>query len=467
MAVGAGSRAMSATKRRGSPGVGEISILLYFLASYVPQFILHVVSEEALMTRYRIGFGVQYLALFIPGFLLLTFVLHRIIPPISIGYHSIARSIGRLFESRLNTLLALVLLGLAVRFKIEYGINFRHSGPLFSQSDASAILLMFSKPYITAWFVYHIALNARGQHYRYRRAQVQGSLFIAILILSLTSSMDVVPIAWGALFVCAGGGRLRALFVRPGRYRFKIRHAVLVVLGAPVAVGLAVLMVWIGYANKMGAEGTASLIKEVGVGKVAELTMVRTSSSYAAAIVFAEHNLLDFELYEQVWRVPLENVPYRLSLLFDRPLNRPEITAIAQVNYFNYITEAEPAKERAGASPGLVASAFYAAPFPIGFLLIALYAIFVIRVINLPFAAMSGQPRIIAALFAALLTYTLFESPLDYLVFVDPSFSQLFLIPAAFVAASVGRPVRREMTATTTNRFAPSFRSSLPVTPLR
>jgi hypothetical protein len=452
---------MSAATRRFSPGVGELSVLLYCLVTYVPQFILHVVSEEALMTRYRIGFGVQYLALFIPGFLLLTFALHRIIPPISIGYHSIARSIGRVFESHLNTLLGLALLGLAVRFKIEYGINFRHSGPLFSQSDASAILLMFSKPYITAWFVYHIALNARGQHYRYRRAQVQGVLFIAILILSLTAAMDVAPIAWGALFVLAGGRRLRALFVRPGRYRFKIRHAVLVVLGAPVAVGLAVLMVWIGYANKMGAEGTASLIKEVGVGKVAELTMVRTSSSYAAAIVFAEHNLLDFELYEQVWRVPLENVPYRLSLIFDKPLNRPVVTAIAQINYF---TEAEPAKERAGASPGLVASAFYAAPFPIGFLLIALYTIFVMRVINLPFAAMSGQPRIIAALFAALFTYTLFESPLDYLVFVDPAFSQLFLIPTAFVAASVARPLRRE---TALHRFAQSPLSGLPLTPLR
>jgi hypothetical protein len=467
MVVGAGGRAMSAAERRFSPGVGELSVLLYCLVTYVPQFILHVVNEEALMTRYRIGFGVQYLALFIPGFLLLTFVLHRIIPPISIGYHRIARSIGRLFESHLNTLLALVLLGLAIRFKIEYGINFRHSGPLFSQSDASAILLMFSKPYITAWFVYHIALNARGQHYRYRRAQVQGALFIAILILSLTAAMDVAPIAWGSLFVLAGGRHLRALFVRPGRYRFKMRHAVLVILGAPVAVGLAVLMVWIGYANKMGAEGTAALIKEVGVGKVAELTMVRTSSSYAAAIVFAEHNLSDFELYEQVWRVPLENVPYRLSLLFGRPLNRPDVTAIAQVNYFNYITEAEPAKERAGASPGLVASAFYAAPFPIGFLLLALYTIFVIRFINLPFAAMTGQPRIIAALFAALFTYTLFESPLDYLVFVDPAFSQLFLIPIGFVAASVGRPVRRKTAAAATNRFAQPPLGDLPLTPLR
>jgi hypothetical protein len=441
--------------------------LLYCLATYVPQFILHVFSEEALMTRYRIGFGAQYLALFIPAFLLLTFVLNRIIPPISIGYHSIARSIGRVFESHLNTLLGLALLGMAVRFKIEYGINFRHSGPLFSQSDASAVLLMFSKPYITGWFIYHIALNARGQHYRYRRAQLQGLLFIAVLILSLTAAMDVAPIAWGALLVCVGGKRLRALFVRQGRYRFKIRHAVLVVFGVPAAIGLAVLMVWIGYANKMGVEGTASLIKDVGVGKIAELTMVRTSSSYAAAIVFAEHNLLDFELYEQVWRVPLENVPYRLSLLFDKPLNRPLVMAISQVNYFNYITEAEPAKERAGASPGLVASAFYAAPFPIGFLLIALYTIFVIRVINLPFAAMSGHPRIVSALFAALFTYTLFESPLDYLVFVDPGFSQLLFIPAAFVAASVGRPVRRETAFEPTNQFEQSFHGGLPLTPLR
>src|SRR5262249_7681734 len=151
------------------------------------------------------------------------------------------------------------LLALAIYFQIAYGMSFRHSSTLFSESGVGTIVLMFFKPYIVVWLIYHIASNIRGQHYRYRRARFQAILFVAVLILSLTAAMDVAPIAFGVLFIIAGAKRLRALFVSPDRYRFKFMHVVLVAVGVPVAFALAVLMVWIGYANKLGIEGTTRL----------------------------------------------------------------------------------------------------------------------------------------------------------------------------------------------------------------
>jgi hypothetical protein len=195
-------------------------------------------------------------------------------------------------------------------------------------------------------------------------------------------------------------------------------------------------VVTIGYVNKTGFDAFTDVIEQIGYEKIAEDTMVRVSSSYCGLISFVENNLYNFSLYEQVAAVPMENVPYRLSLIVGTPLPRPEITQITRLNYLNY--EEDTHLERAGASPGLVASALYAGPFPLGFLLIAGYVVFVIRIVNLPFAALASRLRFAAVVLIASFIYPMFETPVDYLVFIDPSFVQLVLLLAAFVAASAG-----------------------------
>jgi len=205
----------------------------------------------------------------------------------------------------------------------------------------------------------------------------------------------------------------------------------------PAFACLAVLIVVIGYVNKTGFDAFGDVIERIGYAQIVETTMVRASSSYSGLISFVENNFYNFNLYKQVANVPLQNVPYRLSLIMGSPLPRPEITQVTRLNYLNY--EEDTSLERAGASPGLVASALYAGPFPLGFLLMAGYVVIIIRIVNLPFRPVCGQPKLGLIALCASFIYPLFETPVDYLVFIDPSFVQLLLVLMAFLAAATGK----------------------------
>jgi hypothetical protein len=415
-------------------------VLIYCALTYGPQFILHVVNPGALTERFNMSADTQYFALFVPLFLLLVFGLNMALPRLALPARVLWKWSVRMFESRLNTLLALVLIGLAINFSISEGISFRHHGDLLSEAGLSVGLVIFSKPYVVAWGIYHMLLVIRGIHPRPVEARIQALLFVSALIVSLTGSLDALPILWMLLFVVWSPQRIRAFMIDFGQKRATLKRTLLLVIAAPFLAALAVGIVAIGIINKLGVDGARELIDRIGIGTVAEQIMVRVSSSYASMISFAEFRLSDLGYYEKIARIPVENVPYRLSLLMRDPLPRPEITQVTRLNYLSYETDTH--LERAGASPGLVSSAFFAAPFPLGFLLMAIYTVVIIRVVNLPFDAQIGKPRLAAAVFATSSIYPLFETPVDYLILIDPAILQFLLLIVAFVAASV-RPAPR------------------------
>jgi hypothetical protein len=419
--------------------VGQGALLLYVLFTYVPQFVFHSINAESLAERFRLGANAQELALFIPAFLMLVLVLNALIPRVDLGGERLLRLIAAMFESSLNTFVGVAMLGLAVNFYLTEGISFRHSGERVSDAGLAVQLVLLCKPYVCAWLVYHYIQTIRGLDRHSTRVRWQALLFLVSLVVSLTGSLDMLPIVWFLLFVVCGRKRLRALFVVIGRPRPLIVRILLVMVGVPLGAALALLIVYIGLANKLGMEGTSALVERVGIANIAEQVMVRVSSSYAATISFAENNLFNHSIYYSAMDVPLDNVPYRLSLLFGAPLPRPDITQISRLNYLNY--EYDTHLDHAGASPGLVASAFYAAPFPLGYVLMALYTVMVIRIVNLPFRSMQERLRVAVAALVASFIYPLFESPVDYLVFVDPAFLQL-LILAAFAAATAQTDAR-------------------------
>jgi hypothetical protein len=416
---------------------GEQVVLLYALATYLPQFVHHVINEEALGTRFRIGDGTQALAAFIPICLFVVFFIHRALPRLAVDSNPFGRLVARVFESPFNLIFGLLVLGLAAHFKVTQGISFRHSGDLLSRAGLSVAVLMFCKTYIFGWVIYAYLVAIKGLGRNVLRTKIEALIFSVALLLSLTGSLDVVPILWLMGLVVVSPRMLRRLFVASERRLRLIVRVALLVVGLPAAVAVALLMVWIGYINKMGIDGTAELVRRVGVGAVAEQVMVRTSSSYAAALSFAENNLYNASLYGQAIRIPFENVAYRVSLVVGDPVQRPEVTQITRLNYLNY--ERDPILPRAGASPGLVASAFYAGPFPIGFVLIGLYATFLIRIIDLALSDLRGKPKLAMTLFVATSVYTAFESPLDYLIVIDPAFAHFVMIVLGLVAAAAVR----------------------------
>ena len=424
----------------GSPShAGQLLVLIYCAMTYGPQFVLHIVNPGALTERFNMSADTQYFALFVPFFLLLVFGLNMALPRVALPARVLWKWSVRMFESRLNTLLALALIGLAISFSINEGISFRHRGDLLSEAGLSVGLLIFAKPYVVAWGIYHTLLAMRGVHPRPVEARIQALLFVSALIVSLTGSLDALPILWMLLFVVWSPQRIRAFMIDFGQKRATLKRTFLLALATPFLALLAVGVIAIGLINKVGVEGTRQLIDRIGIGTIAEQIMVRVSSSYASMISFAEYRLPDLGYYEKIARIPVENIPYRLSLLMRDPLPRPEITQVTRLNYLSYETDTH--LERAGASPGLVSSAFFAAPFPLGFLLLAIYTVVIMRVANLPFDAQVGKPRLAAALFATSSVYPLFETPVDYLILIDPAILQFLLVIVAFIAASV-RPAR-------------------------
>src|SRR5262249_39109104 len=155
----------------------------------------------------------------------------------------------------------------------------------------------------------------RGEERRHGRTRVVAALFGTALLLSITGSLDALPICWMGLYVVKDAAGLRDIFLLARRGRSFLIKAVLLLVGAPLAAALIVVIVALGWINKQGIEGSEALLERIGIGEIASATMVRASSSYAAVIAFADHNLTNFRLYEQVVELPLENVPYRLSLL--------------------------------------------------------------------------------------------------------------------------------------------------------
>jgi hypothetical protein len=414
---------------------GEWALLIYSLATYLPQLLLHLLRPGALSERFNMSEATAYLAVLVPLFVLLVFFLHWLLPRIEVPMRWLWSLIGRAFESRLNTLFALAIMALAISFMLNDGLSFRHRGALLSEAGLSVEILMFSKPYISAWIIYHILLTIRNAHPRPRLARAQGALYVCALALSLTGSLDALPILWGLLFVLWGPVRLRGFFVGGDGQRARFVSALKLLLAAPFLAAVAIGIIAIGLINKIGTDGTRELIDRIGIATIAEQIMVRVSSSYASTISFAEHRLGDLSFYEKVVAIPVENIPYRLSLVANDPLPRPDITQVTRLNYLSY--ELDTHLDRAGASPGLVASALYAAPLPLGFVLLAIYSVAVIRFINLPFDSQPDKPRLAAAIFATSSVYPLFESPVDYLILLDPALLQLLFVVAAFVASSI------------------------------
>jgi hypothetical protein len=414
--------------------VGEAALLMYAAATYVPQSIFHALNEEALTERFRIDPGMQPLALFIVAFLLLALLLNELLPRVRTGNGRLARIMAHVFESPANILLGVLLIVLAANFYATEGISFRQTGEHLSEAGAAVQLLMLCKPYVYAWTVYHLVRIIRGRNLGNARARCVGVLFLASLVLSITGAFDVIPLVWCAAFVTCSSRRVRAIFLimRPRRPLWQ--RLALLILGIPAAAAVVATMIWLGYANKMGGEQTLELFRRIGVEEIAEQVMVRASTSYASTVSFAEHNLANASLYESALRVPLENVPYRLSLVFGAPQPRPEVTQISRLNYLNY--ENDTHLERAGASPGLVSSGFFAAPFPLGFVLMAMYVTVILRIVNLAFADLRYRPRVTLVFMVVCFIYPFFESPVDYLVFVDPSIMQLLLVLSAFAAAA-------------------------------
>jgi hypothetical protein len=98
---------------------------------------------------------------------------------------------------------------------------------------------------------------------------------------------------------------------------------------------------------------------------------------------------------------------------------------------------------RTGAAPGVIASSFYLPYFPVNFILIAIYTVFILRKLS---KAVKYAKKSFNFLGRFMLLFyfatTLFANPIGYLNFIDPTFLYLLMFLGALDKITHGNIAR-------------------------
>lgn len=325
------------------------------------------------------------------------FVLYRYLPKIKFNFVNIRFNL--LERGGINLCVAVVFLYFAFLFHRDYGFQYRHRGAALSESAPYMLYLMLIRLYINAFIVYAIAVLHSGS--RLNRTNTLALLLSGIGIgLSASVSLDIVAIA--VIFMCFFAiimPQLVSIERQPG---FGILLKNLFYFSV---IGFVVVL--FGTANKIGLERAIDFLLHDGFGSFIEALMARISIFlFSLAKVMDEH-IADFSFQVAAIAGNLENLHYRIGVLFGLDIPRPELASTGRINSELIYVEAD---ERNGAAPGLLGSMFFLPLFPAGLFFGLLYSLFVVRLLDGIFA---NKPRL--ALLPVLFLLSVFQTTIDSL----------------------------------------------------
>jgi hypothetical protein len=176
----------------------------------------------------------------------------------------------------------------------------------------------------------------------------------------------------------------------------------------------------VGFANKIGFERTYDIISDPGTFRdyfIAPL-ILRVSSSHGSFVANAELPLSVSEQAESI-AFPINNMIWRSCTLFAQNgcPDRGDITHIARLNYTRTYWDQSPLK--AGATPGLLASALYIPFLPFSILILSVYCGLFTSAISR--AVHQTQLSMVGIFTLVLFCFPVFENPIDILIIFDPA----------------------------------------------
>lgn len=310
---------------------------------------------------------------------------------------------------------ALTYIALSVPFGLEFGFSFFHSGQYLSDLPMWVIILQAMKPLARLDLAYCTLKVMRGQ----KLGNVDLLTTFAYTIggvISLVGAIDIVYLVLGCLLLIKRGQLvMRAFTMSVNLKQSKRRWFVYLLLVASLP-GVAI----IGFANKIGFERTYDLVSDAGLlrDNFAIPLILRVSSSHGSFMANAD---LPLSISDQVESVtyPIDNMLWRGCILFSAKgcPNRADITHLARLNYIRTFWDQSPLK--AGATPGLLASALYIPFLPFSILLLSFYCSLFTGSID---RALRGRKvSIVGVLTLVLFSTPVFENPVDIVVMFDPA----------------------------------------------
>lgn len=412
--------------------------LIYFLGviTYLPQFIFHILLDDLYVDYYNFSSGSQFLSLYILAFYISVIMVNRLIPNVRIEFYKyIKLVVVVLYKSKTEFFVAFFGLPLSIYFYFKHGIEFRQSERM-SDGGALVLIMYIFQSYMQTWFIY-LLYKIKSKKRFESLDRFKAIIYTVCLFLMLTGSLNMIFVVWGVLFsLLSGKYILKQIFKSKTIISLMFEYQTFFKLS--LLVLLLSLIVSIGFINKNGYEGALDKLEVQGV-HILEYLIIRLSSSYASVISFAQNHMYDLEMYKTVWSITPENFLYRFSKIIplEGELLRPELTQINRLNYLNYVLDNQ--LDHAGASPGIVATGFYLAPFPFGYIVAVLYCVLFIRVWGSIISSIVEKMNLVTILFFSTMSFGMLESPMDYLLIIEPSVFYLLFIISIFITVREGR----------------------------
>ncbi len=195
-------------------------------------------------------------------------------------------------------------------------------------------------------------------------------------------------------------------------------------------------LVFVGLANKIGIEEAFHrMTTQDGIFEIIYYLYFRISV-HVISLAYVAQDVV-FSLTEQAksMLISADAIFYRWGILTLSGVERPEITSLNVLNYFNTYANPHPTKE-IGSSPGPLASFLYIPIFPISLIAASLYtAIFISmldRVGRMQVSVLS--PKMALAFF---LLMVFLYSPIDTLTLIGPALISFILYGLAILGATV------------------------------
>ncbi|MBF4986193.1 hypothetical protein FNJ87_18355 [Nonlabens mediterrranea] len=390
-------------------------LLLFFSTFYFYPFILHLFFKEEFSLIYRESnlFESQLFTIII---VMVFFIFYKF----KNNYRIINIHLpGLIWNRNILYILTFLFFILSAYFYVKYDYQFRHKGEHLSETGGIIIFLTalrsFFKAYLFLNFLYFL-----------RKGKSLGSPFIYLLIaisfwLSKVSSMDIPLIILPILFSIKKGN----LLTQKIKVKIKIFNNIFTRIA--LALVIVILIVFMGVANKIGFERAQQSFSDTTfLSSIVFSTSLRFSTYYASVFGAYSASEQDSDSTNEAIYGTFINTVNRGEYLITGNLvkEKPEFWSVYRANFMNlFLDNSNP---RTGASPGIVASAFYFPSTVLGFFIIFLYIWFVVSNLKVILNYNTSKLNLVGILFGFIFVIPFFESPFDYINIFNPSFIYLY-----------------------------------------
>jgi len=290
---------------------------------------------------------------------------------------------------RIVVLLSIIYLSLSIFYFINFDINYRHSGRSLSDNPLMPVFYMTSLLYRALFVARVIRFVSHGKYQKADR--IISSTFVISNILTLNSSFQGLYIIFGVIY--------RFL---PSLYFYRMR-ILSFILALPISILVSYSILYIGIGNKVGMENVNKVVKANGLWQewiIPRMGTLQISSTHYDYGQYETLNVLKHEMLNSVANI---------FVLFGAP--KPAITDPWSLSRYNFHTLSNSYSKRAGASPGLVATAQMNIVFAVTSLVIVA---FILRRLSVVSADKGG---VIFGLFLIIFCfYPLYLNPLNLAV---------------------------------------------------